>query len=74
MRLLRTYTDFPHVVKLLRMYTAFFFTVFNAEILDGSDLEDYFNLSCPLELLVIHLPNSLEVTLLVLIEQYFPVE
>ena len=40
----------------------------------GSDIEGSVDFFCPRELLVINHPNYLEVYLLVLIEQYFPVE
>ena len=67
--LLRMYTNFAHVVRLLRTYTALLFTMFNVDSLEVSNLEGSVNFFCPHELLVIQRPNSWEVLLLVLIEQ-----
>ena len=71
---LHMYTDFLLILRLLRTYTSFVFTMLNVDSLEGSNFEGSVDLFCPRELLVIHHPNSLEVLLLVLTKQYLPVE
>ena len=55
---LRTYTDFAHVLRSLRTYTASVFTMFNVDSLKGSDPEGFVDLFFPRELLLINRPNS----------------
>ena len=79
---LRTFTEFAHVVRLLRTYTAFafshvvrrlctyialVFTMFNVENFKESDLQGSVGFFCPCKLIMILYPNSLEVSLVVLI-------